>query len=372
MEALARSEQALEVTEIQDAAGFAALKTEWDALVTRTRNEIFYRHDFLRIWVSNFGADARLRVLVARLDGRLVAALPLIEERTTLYGVPVRQLSAAANAHSCRFDMIAEDAPAAAEVFFHHLSGDKRWDVLRLTDVPEGGAAWRLFEIAQKRKFPAGTWESLRSPYVPLPLNHEVLQARLQSKFKANLRRRRKKLEEKGRVTVERVTGGRALEERLEQGFELERSGWKGEQGTAMAQDAHTRGFYGELARTMAYQDKLALFFLRLDGRPIAFHYALIHDGRYLLLKPGYDEGLKECSPGQLLVEEVLKDCVARGYREFDFLGPDMTWKQDWAPHVRTHTWLFVFSDTTLGRALCNAKFKWVPAAKETLARWNR
>jgi CelD/BcsL family acetyltransferase involved in cellulose biosynthesis len=361
------------VLEVTDRATFMALAPEWNALVEATANEPFYRHEFLRIWIDDFAPEARLRVLTLRDEqGRLSAALPLMAERGSLYGVPTRQLSATANPHSCRFDLVAREPAEAAAAFLAHLRADKSWDVLRLIDVPEGGAGWSLHEAAQAGGLPVGTWESLQSPYIPLPSSWEAYQASLPSKFKANCRRRRRKLEEKGRVTVERVEGGLGLEAKLEEGFALEASGWKGQRGTAMAQDTRTRGFYSELARAAAYDGRLALYFLRLDGRAVAFQFSLEYGGRYFLLKPGYDETLGECSPGQLLMEDVLRDCIGRGLREFDFLGPDMTWKRDWTDKVRRHTWLYVFNDTGLGRALCAAKFRWAPAAREVMARWKR
>ncbi len=356
---------AVRVEEVTDRVGFMALAPEWDALVAATDDQPFYRHAFLRVWLDNFAPRGKWRVLTARdASGALVGALPLLEERTWLYGVPVRQLSAAANPHSCRFDLIASEPAAVGEALLDALAQDARWDVLRLIDIPDGGAAWHLFARAQARGMPHGTWESLQSPYVPLP------PAKRSSKFKANCRRRRKKLEEKGEVTLERFDGGEQLEARLEEGFALEQSGWKGARGTAIAQDVATRGFYSELARTAAARGELSLYFLRCAGRAVAFHFGLTHGRRYLLLKPGYDEGLKECSPGQLLMEQVLEDCVARGLTEFDFLGPDMPWKRDWTDLTRRHTWLFVFRDTTLGRALREAKFRWVPAARRRMARW--
>src|SRR5438876_9352622 len=139
-----------------------------------------------------------------------------------------------------------------------------------------------------------------------------------------------------------------------------------------MAQDKATRGFYSELARAARYGGYLRFYFLNVGGQPVAFHYGLAWNGTYLLLKPGYDESIKECSPGQLLVENVLEDCISSGFREFDFLGPDMTWKRDWTQRARRHSWLFVYRDTTLGRALCTAKFKWLPAAKEMVAKWKK
>jgi CelD/BcsL family acetyltransferase involved in cellulose biosynthesis len=287
-------------------------------------------------------------------------------------GVPVRELAACANTHSCRFDLLATDAREAADLFLRYLCETGGYDVLRLPDVPEGGKAFALYEAAMSAGLAVGTWESLRSPYLPLPSRFDELLGGLQAKFKSNLRRRRRKLEERGEVCFERYAGGLELDAKLEEGLFLEQSGWKGERGTAIAQDGRTRGFYAELARHASAQGQLALCFLRLNGRAVAFQYGL-HDGRrYLFLKPGFDESLKECSPGQLLVEEVLKDCIGQKLTEFDFLGPDMTWKQDWTQRKRVHTWLYVFADTAFARALSAAKFRWWPAAKGMVARWNR
>ncbi|RKH18181.1 GNAT family N-acetyltransferase [Corallococcus praedator] len=361
------------VVEVNDRAAFMSLEAEWNRLVETTSNELFYRHEFLRLWLDNFAAGSRMRVLLLRgPDGELSAALPLVEERTSMYGMPVRQLTSAANAHSCRFDLLASDPELAADAFLTHLKQTGGWDVLRLTDVPEGGVGFRLVDEAKRRGLPVGGWESLQSPYVTLPAKKDAYFASLPSKFKANCRRRRRKLEEKGKVTFECVTGGLDLEGSLEEGLLLEQSGWKGQRGTAMAQDGKTRGFYTELARDAAYRGRLALYFLRLDGRAVAFQYGLEYGKRYFLLKPGYDESLKECSPGQLLMEEVLGACLDRGLTEFDFLGPDMVWKRDWTHEVRKHTWLYVFNDTAFSRALCATKFRWVPAAKEAVARWKR
>ncbi len=355
------------VIEVTDRTGFVALEREWDELVTATDDQIFYRHAFLRVWLDNFAAKDAWRILTLRQTGKLVAVLPLVERKTRLYGVPVRELSAAANSHSCRFDLVAVDAKLAAAAFVTHLQADKSWDLLRLVDVPQGGKGFTLFAETEARGLPAGTWESLQSPTIPLSCSWDELQGKLQTKFKANCRRRRKKLEEKGAVTTECYRGGPELDEKLEEGFALEASGWKGERGTGMGQSKETRGFYTELARQAAYAGTLRLFFMRLDGRAVAFHFALEHGGRYLLLKPGYDEALKECSPGQLLMEEALKDCTGRGLREFDFLGPDMTWKRDWTDQVRTHTWMFIFRATSFGRALCKAKFQWGPKVKASM-----
>src|SRR5262245_7741473 len=99
----------LEVTCISDLDRFRALEEEWNSLVTAHNNHLFLRHEFLRVWFESFAPKAEIQVLTGRsTDGRLVAALPLMFERSSIRGIPVRQAVAVANRHSCRFDMIAE------------------------------------------------------------------------------------------------------------------------------------------------------------------------------------------------------------------------------------------------------------------------
>lgn len=358
------------VEEVNDGARFAALEEEWNALVRETDDQLFFRHEFVRIWLEHFARDARIRVLLARdAEGRLTGALPLIEERATMYGVPVRQLVSASNAHSCRFDLIARDPTDAGESFFQFLAKDEEWDLIRLNDVPEGGRALALHRAAEQAGWPVGSWPSLRSPYVSLPKSFEVLQQALGSRFRSSLRRRRRRLAELGRVEVLRVSGPEDLDVYLERAYEIERSGWKGQNGTAIVQDARTLGFYTKLAHFAASAGALSLFFLLLDRKAIAFDLAMTYAGRYLTLKPGYDEAYAPYSPGQLLTESSLQDAIERGLTEFDLLGDDLPCKRDWTDRVRPHAWLFVFRNNGLGRLLRATKFKMAPTAKEVVAR---
>jgi CelD/BcsL family acetyltransferase involved in cellulose biosynthesis len=359
------------VVEVVDRESFMAVEREWNALVEATSDEPFYRHEYIRSWIDNFKPDARLKILTGRDPaGRLVAALPLVAERGFLYGLPVRRLVSPTNVHSYRFDLIAADRRPAARAFFGALAADDTWDVLTITDVPEGGNAWDLYEVAMESGFPAGYWESQRSPYIPLPSSYDALESRLSSKFMSNLRRCRRRLEERGVMSVQRVTGGAELQRRLEDCFTLERSGWKGRKGTAAAQSKQTRGFYTGLAQRAASGDYLSLFFLLLDGTPIAAQYGLTRRGVYSLLMTCYGEEFKRYSPSHLLLQEVMKLCIAGGLSELDFLGCDLEWKLDWSRIARTHHWMFIFRDGRMGRVLQKAKFDWIPAARETFKRW--
>jgi hypothetical protein len=113
------------LVEVKDWPAFLGLAQEWNELVESRDDQPFYRHEFIRIWIEHFAPAARLRVMTLRNEGgRLVAVLPLMERRAVMYGVPVRQLEAIANEHSCRFDFIADDEAGAGRRILSHLAGD--------------------------------------------------------------------------------------------------------------------------------------------------------------------------------------------------------------------------------------------------------
>jgi len=361
------------VTEVVGRSDFMALEKEWNTLVEATCAEPFQRHEFIQTWIDNFAPGARLSVLTGRgATGRLVAALPLMKTHGRTCGLPAVQMLSTANAHSCRFDLIAEDGAAAGDRFFAHLAADKSWDMLQITDVPAEGNARHLFRAAEAAGFPVGTWESQCSPYLELPSSYEKLLAGLNSHFRANLRRHRRRLEGMGTITVDRVTAGENLQERLEECFAIEQKSWKGLEGTAILQDVKTLGFYTELAHTAASQDYLSLFLLKLNGQPVAFHYGLTYGRTYFMLKVGFDVAFEAGSPGLVLLEEIIKDCINGGLKRCDFLGMDMPWKRDWTKQANRHDWLFIYRDAAFGRALRDVKFKWIPAARHLLHKWKR
>ena len=362
------------VEELEHRRAIMALESVWSALAAQEEEPGPF---FLPVWFAvQAAALARpprsLRLLVAHDRGRLVAALPLLVEERRVAGLRLRVLRSLSDDHSQRFDLVAEGDTAVAALW-RHLAADPSWDVVELREVPEGSRrAGRLHELAREAGYPVSVWPSLRSPYLPLASTVEEFEARLDAKFRANLRRRRRNLEKLGAVELERVTAPEAaaagaLDAALDEGFALEKGGWKGTEGTAIACDPELLRRYRALAHVFARRGELSLHFLRVGGRRVAFHFAIERGGTYYLLKPGYDETLRQHGPGHLLVWEVARALIRRGAREFDFLGNDMEWKRDWTQCGRNHAWLSIYRPTVRGRALHAWKTCAVPLLREGL-----
>ncbi len=127
----------------------------------------------------------------------------------------------------------------------------------------------------------------------------------------------------------------------------------------AERQSEKIHAFYTELAHIAASRNYLSLFLLRLGGQPIAFQYGLTYSGIFYVPKFGYDAAFEACSPSLILLEEIMKDCIGRQLKGYDFLGLDVPWKKDWGTQSCSHNWLFIYRDAVFSHALREGKFDW-------------
>ncbi len=129
--------------------------------------------------------------------------------------------------------------------------------------------------------------------------------------------------------TPEQVTGV------LDEAFAVEVRSWKGRSGTALALDRLRQPFYRRYAAAAAQRGDLLVAFLRIDGRAVAMHLDVRHAGSLWLLKIGYDESYAQCSPGHLLLLEVIRHCAQSGYETVEFFGSAAPWTRRWTTRER-------------------------------------
>jgi CelD/BcsL family acetyltransferase involved in cellulose biosynthesis len=346
------------------------LADEWRELCAEGPcDQPFFRPEWIAAYVRAFAPEKRLLIITARVDGRLRAVLPLVEEWALLHGVPVRMLRGAANIHSCRFDLVhgaGQDGRTAAQAVWQWLRQKPDWDVIELRYAPEGGASESLLAAARSDGYPTGQWELPPAPYLTLPgraLAPEKALAGINSKFRQSVRRKRRKLGEEGELRLTNTTEAQPSE--LERFYQLERSGWKGRKGTAIACDAARRRFYDAAARTAAEFGYLSLYALECGDRVVAMQFCLAYGGRFFLLKPAYDEAFGKHSPGHVITHDILHDVVARGAAEYDFMSPPAEWKSRWAKETRAQASCYIFRPGLAGRALHFWKFRVMRAMRQ-------
>lgn len=145
------SRTGLTVTLCRDPGQFAALGPDWEALHRRCAAATpFQSHAWLHSWWLSYGTAGRLRVVLARREGRLIGAAPLM-----LVHRPLPLLVPLGGAISDFSDILVddEDAKGALLALRHGLDRAARHAVLDFREVRPGAAAEALYD----------TWPGARS-----------------------------------------------------------------------------------------------------------------------------------------------------------------------------------------------------------------
>jgi len=143
----------------------------------------------------------------------------------------------------------------------------------------------------------------------------------------------------------------------LEEGFRIEGSGWKAEQGTAIAERLERVRFYTDVAHWAAERGWLRLTFLRLDDVGIAFDFALESRGSHHVLKTGYDASFARHGPGSVLRYTSIRDAFADpDIHTYNLMGTVVggrnNRKLNWTDECRVLENTRLFAPTQQGRAL--------------------
>tara|TARA_R110000796_G_scaffold205698_4_gene321716 strand:+ start:19580 stop:20797 length:1218 start_codon:yes stop_codon:yes gene_type:complete len=133
------------------------------------------------------------------------------------------------------------------------------------------------------------------------------LNATVRGKKRKELRRQAKRLGELGDVTFCHHEDATDLEPWIDEFLQLERSGWKGHNGSALDSSGQTRAFFRDALLGAARAGQLERHDIRLEGSPLVM-LVNFHSGRgSFSFKTAFDESFSRFSPGVLLQLENLK-----------------------------------------------------------------
>jgi CelD/BcsL family acetyltransferase involved in cellulose biosynthesis len=358
-------------------ASFARLLPDWQALWAQAPDREPNSHPgWVQAYLSAFEPAARPAVLTVRIDGTLVAALPLVSESTIFDGLPTRLLRAPLNPHSFRAQALvsAEQPKQAPSAIVDHLSSMPGWDLLTIARFACGGFADQIGKCAEDDGFPTLRHRHCPTRYVAIPertasVGGEPWLADVDPELKKKMRRAWRQLQQEFRAAPELETCSAADPLALQRFFDIEASGWKGRAATAIKCAPDTLQFYTEVAQVFAAEGALRIHFLNAQGITIAGAFSIEAGGRLYVLKWSYDQEYARYSPGRLLSREMLRDCFERGLRAMD-LGEDADYKREWTPLTQDFRYLHIFNRTLYGRLLYAWHEKARPAAGRLRRLW--
>ena len=317
---------ALELDTISRADEFEELATEWDLLVrAMPRPSPFLLHAWLSTWWRHFGEGAELAVPVARRNGRLVAALPLLVRPH----LGLRTARFLGGRQSALADLLLSpgEEPSVGMALAAQVPASA--DLVDLYGLPTHS------RIAEALGPSLEVVERVEAPVLDLTPGWDAVYHEKTTSKKRNLhRRRRRQLAELGRLEVVVARGLEELGPALEEAFRLHALRWEGRPDGSGFITPTGKLFHREVLPALVDLDVARIVLLTLDGRAVAFHYYLAFESRMYVHRLAFDPAFARFSPGLVNTLDTIEAAAAEGLTRVEFLGGAERYKIELADGV--------------------------------------
>lgn len=260
---------------------------------------------------------------IGRHDGSYVAMVESQHERLGRFRQPFE-------ASWCLASPFASAEPLELAQAFLDISirETARWDLLFLSGITRDSPLFQALAQGFGRRYFVGVGPPVSRFIASLEGGVDGFLSRRSSKFRANLRRIRRRALEEG-FSFEYLTAPedwRALYDTI---LAIESRSWKGKAGTGIIDDSMQR-FYREMLPRLAQMGALRVGFLRKAGERVGFIFGGVLHGTYRGLQLSFDEDWRSFSLGNLAQLWMIEHLVEEGVRAYD-LGSELEYKSRWA-----------------------------------------
>ena len=327
-----------EIKVIRELDELRALRDEWSTLFESAGTKTLYQsHLWHDLWLTSYlRSDDVLSIITVRREGRLVGIAPFLLRNRKVNGLTERTLSliGGQNFASDYCDLIAgeghpEIVEAVVNFLFDHLPD---WTYLDLVNLPGHSPHYEPLIRALKRRTSLVLIDKIADAPTLILNDYEAARGLLRKK---SIKNKHNFLSKQGDLQfIELHACGRA-ESSLEKFFEQHIERWAALSKPSLFSNEVNRKFYRSLVKELSHLGMLRFCALELDGKPIAFHFGFELDRRFYYYKPTFDVGIREHSPGQVLLRFLLDAAITRELAEFDFTLGDEEYKYRFANTIR-------------------------------------
>ncbi|MBO6576723.1 MAG: GNAT family N-acetyltransferase [Rhodothermales bacterium] len=179
------------------------------------------------------------------------------------------------------------------------------------------------------------------NPMLDLRPGWQTIADRRSARTWSSIRRKRRKLEQEGRLEIVHVRDAAELRQWLPAAFALYRARASRVRRGLLWTTAPGQRFLRNWMLRLADEGALDLAVLLVGSHPAAFTFGINDPDTYYLYGLAFDPGsrLARWSPGEHLLIHLMQQATEGGRSTFDFLVGDEPYKRAWAdhfPHVET------------------------------------
>ena len=326
-------------------------QASWDAVLARSgASSPFMSWAWHRAWADTAPrseVEASEVMVLRGPDGELHALLPVLARRVTFRRVPVGALTWAIGDAGCPDHLDVLAVPEAdLETLVPGLEA-MPWRILILSNLAEQSPnADRLCGALARRGHIARREPLWGCPRLELPPNWDAYLGALTSSRRQTVRRKERSLSRRHHVTLTDYNGD-TFDTGWDHLVRLHEERWS---NAGAFRDPLAVTLQRKFARAMAVQGDLWLTTLDVDGVPAAAWYGFASGDTVYFYQSGRDPKWEGESVGLVLMGMMIRRAIERGYRWFDFLRGEDSYKTHWTGSQRKTAEVVVFRAGWRGR----------------------
>lgn len=321
------------------------IESEWNGL---TSGVPFRSREWLHGWWRHYGRQRQLFTPVVFDDeDHLIGVVPLYLERSATHGNVIRPLGSGevcSDYLSVLCDPKHETLVSNTVADFLCDEASLRWDLFHWNGVDETeSAVIKLTDALAARGHLVHRRASHRCWRIELPDNWDAYLAQHSKSHRKQLRRFETRVLDTPRAELHCVDSSDELETAWKVLVDLHqrRRISLGEPGSFASEQF--RSFHHEACYWLLASKMLRLYWLELDGAPIAAEYQLAGKSITYCYQAGVDPDRMAEDPGQLITMATIKRTIDEGQTALDFLRGDEPYKAHWRAVPRqTHDYRIV------------------------------
>jgi CelD/BcsL family acetyltransferase involved in cellulose biosynthesis len=307
-------------------------------------------------WPHQDGTCTPLIVAVHRPDGTLAGVMPLVLDASSR----PRAIRFAGASIGDSFHPAAseedEDAVAAAAMAALEEHGIDR-TMLLLENVAPGGSWWREMQDVSSLRRAAVEQQKNELVYIPLhslDWDWDTYLAGRSKNFRRRVRRREKSLRRDHQVEL-RMSTDSTLEADLERFFDLHLLRWS-KRGRSSLEAVGVKPVLTSFAGEAQRNGWLRLSLLEVDGTAVAAFLGWRVGRVYAFYQQGFDPTWSDHSVGFVLATLMIREAMAEGADEFDFLLGTEDYKRAFSDSARLAETVVLPKAASMTRLVVSAK----------------
>lgn len=303
---------------------------------------------WVETWLQVFGPQLQPSVLIFESDRRAVGACLLANAKTMHGFLRIKRLSLNASGEASADTTYSEYndilclpgwESAVTEALFEELSS-RKWDEIALDGFSDGPAYRSL-----KEKFVGFECEEVQHPsyYVDLVSIRESgidFDMSLGKTSRKHLRQNIRHYSAIGDLRLEVAQNVPEALTMLDEIARLSQMRWDSQGKRGIFSSERFYAFHRMLIEKSFSSGAVQLLRVLAGDQAVGLVYNLIQRGRVHFYQCGYHYGPdKRLSPGTVTLSRVIQYCLDEGYRDFDFLSGETSYKQSLSTGSRTLSW---------------------------------